>query len=109
MISVSRMSGLVFSVLLLLVCGCGGSAGGTLSTGRTVVAHSDSFSLSSSFSKDTATVKTAGRTIVVAPASLIVDGLTVAEIDEGISKVEVAVKRGAITFVADGRAVATFR
>lgn len=107
MFSISRISLSVFSLSLVLVCGCGGSAGGTLSTGRNVVTHSDAVSLSSAFSKDTATVKTAGKTIVVAPASLIVDGIKVAEIDERVSNVEVSVKRRVITFVADGKPVPT--
>ena len=85
----------------------GGSAGGTLSTGRNVMAHSDSLSLSKVFSSDTATIETAGMTIVVQPSSLIVDGTTVAFIDKDVSDVQVKVKQGLVTFEADGKPVQT--
>jgi len=106
-ISIRQIQTLALAASLLLICGCGGSAGGMLSTGRTVFTHSDSVSLESTFSQDTATIKTAGKTIVVAPQSLIVDGVTVADIAEKVSKVDVSVKRGVVTFVADGRPVET--
>ena len=83
----------------------GGSAGGTLSTGRSVFTHSDSVALSSTVSQDTATIETAGKTIVVEPTRLIVDGTIVATIKEHVSNVEVVVRRGAVTFVADGMSV----
>lgn len=85
----------------------GGSAAGTLSTGRSVFTHSDSITLSSTFSSDTATIETAGKMIVVQPTRLIVDGTIVATINEDVSNVDVRVKRGSITFVADGKPVQT--
>ena len=99
---------------LLLVCAflvaamfAGSSAGGMLSTGRSVVTHSDSLTLSSTLSSDTATIKTAGKTLVVKPTRLTVDGTIVAIIDEEVSSVEVRVRRGVVTFMADGKLVQT--
>lgn len=85
----------------------GGSAGGTLSTGRRVMAYSDSIYVSSTFSKDTVTIKTGGKTIVVQPTRLIVDGANVASLDEKTAAVQVWVNRGTITLVADGQPVLT--
>lgn len=93
--------------LLVAAMFAGGSAGGTLPSGRSVMAHSDSMWLSSTLASDTATIETAGRKILVQPTSLIVDGVTVANIDQDVSDVQVRVKRGVITFVADGAPVPT--
>ncbi len=83
----------------------GGSAAGSLANGRIVETYSDSLFLSSRFSTDTATIRTAGKTIVVEPTRLIVDGELIANIDKEVSKVEVRVERGVVTFVADGEHV----
>lgn len=83
----------------------GGSAGGTLQSGRSVLTYSDSIYLSSKTTKDTATIQTARKTIQVKPTTLIVDGLTVATIDEKVADVRVHVKRGNVTFMADGTPV----
>lgn len=85
----------------------GGSAGGTLASGRSVMTHSDSIWLSSTFSSDTATIETAGKKILVQPTSLIVDGVIVANIDKDVVDVQVRVKRGVVNFVADGAPVQT--
>ncbi len=85
----------------------GGSAGGTLASGRSVMAHSDSISLSSTLSGDTATIETAGIKILVQPTSLVVDGMIVADIDKDVADVQVHVNRGVVSFVADGRPVET--
>ncbi len=98
---------LAIAILLGTVMFAGGSAGGTLPSGRSVMTHSDSVLLSSTFSSDTATIETAGKKILVQPTSLIVDGVTVANIDQGVADVQVCVKRGVVTFVADGRPVQT--
>jgi len=109
-----RIKSLLIGIPLLpitIILGCamftGGSAGGTLASGRSVMTHSDSMSLSSTFSSDTATIKTAGKKILVQPTSLIVDGVTVANIDKDVADVQVRVKRGVITFVVDGAPVQT--
>lgn len=94
-------------VLLAVVLFAGGSAGGTLASGRAVMAHSDALSMSTSFSADTATIQTAGRTICVLPTSLIIDGITVASIDESVADIQVDVQRGVVTFTADGQKVKT--
>ena len=97
----------VIAMLLTIVMSAGGSAGGTLSTGRTVLVYSDSLFLSATFSSDTATIKTGGKTIVVEPKRLVVDGRAIAPLNEQVSNVQVRVKRGTITFVADGKPVRT--
>lgn len=84
----------------------GGSAGGTLSTGRSVMTYSDSLMLRSTFGNDTATIRTGGMTIVVKPTKMEVDGVQVATIDNDVSKIEVRVKRGKVSFFADGKPVA---
>ena len=83
----------------------GGAAGGTLATGRSVMTYSDSLFLSSELRGDTATIKTGGKTIIVKPTALFVDGSSVATIDEKVSDVEVRVKDGTIRFLADGEMV----
>jgi hypothetical protein len=98
---------LLITVLLAAAMFAGGSAGGTLASGRSVMTHSDSISLSSTFTSDTATIETAGKKILVQPTSLVVDGVIVAEIDKDVADVQVRVKRGVITFVADGTPVTT--
>ena len=99
----------VFAIccMLALAAISGGSAGGTLQSGRSVMTQSDSIYLSSQFSKDTATIRSGRRTIVVRPASLIVDGVTVASIDPAVADVRVTVANGNVTFVADGQQVPT--
>ncbi len=69
--------------------------------------HSDSMTLSLTCASDTATIKTAEKTIVIEPTAIFVDGVVVANIDNGVADVQVRVKRGAVTFVADGMPVET--
>ena len=90
-----------------LFAGLPSSAGGTLDSGRSIKTTSDSWYLSLGTSGDTATIQTSGRTIVVSKSAISVDGTNVADIDEKAANVEVNVKRGVITFVADGSPVAT--
>jgi len=98
---------LVLVVLLAIEMFAGGSAHGTLSTGRSISTYTDSMFLSARFASDTATIKTAGKTIIVEPTELSIDGTIVANINEGVSKVEVRAMQGTITFVADGKSVQT--
>ena len=94
-------------VFVALVSLAGSSAGGTLSSGRTVMAFSDTLYLCSESSKESATITANFRKIVVHPTSLIVDGRKVGDLDEAVRAVEVRVKFGAITFLADGKDVPT--
>lgn len=98
------MFGVVFVALVSLF---GSSAGGTLSSGRTVLVVSDTVYLCSEFSKESATITANNRKIVVHPKSLIVDGRKVGDLDEAARAVEVRVKFGTITFLADGKDVPT--
>jgi hypothetical protein len=86
-----------------------GSAGGTLESGRSVTGHSDSWSVSCEYSKDTATVETGGYEVVVFPEAISIDGKVRIPIDESIKSVEVKLKRGQLNLVADGNAVAEYR
>lgn len=102
----------VVFVLVCLVAGLiammklvGSSAGGTLRSGRSIMVHSNSLSLSTALSKDTATIDTAGKTIVVMPTQLLIDGAVVAEIDEAVKNVTINVEDGDVSFVADDTAV----
>jgi hypothetical protein len=100
-----------FVLLVLAVgffVGWSGGAGGTLESGRLVMAYSDSWYLHCGFQADHATIKTAGHTILVAPQNLQVDGESVANIDLATKAVTVTVRDGAIEFVADNKPVAVW-
>ena len=103
------VAGLVLIATMVLVVGAlsGGSASGRLSSGRSVNAQSDSWYLKCNFAADTATIETAGRTIVVAPDQLLVDGRALAAMDATTRSVNVSVRGNAITFVADGKTIAS--
>ncbi len=58
-------------------------------------------------SNDTATIDTAGYSIVVTPKQLIVDGHVFATIDGNTKSVVVDVSRGEVAFKADGDLVGT--
>ena len=94
-------------VFVALVSLSGSSAGGTLSSGRTVLVVSDTLYLCSEFCKVSATITANNRKIVIHPTSLIVDGRKVGDLDEAARAVEVRVKFGTITFLADGKDVQT--
>jgi len=98
---------LAITTLITAVILAGSSSGGRLQSGRNVLTNSDSIYCWTTFSSDAATIKTGRKEIIVQPASLIVDGVTVASIDKNVSFVQVRVKRGAVTFVADGKPVQT--
>ena len=85
------------------------SAGGTLASGRTVTTQSDSWYISSGFSNDTATIETAGHSIVVAPTQLTVNGAIYATVAKNVKAVGVTVDDGEISFTADGEPVPTYR
>lgn len=105
LISLITIPLLVLGGILMTAILAGFSAGGTLSTDRNGFTHSNSMMLSSSLSSDTAKIQTDGRTIVVKPTQLIVDGTIIAMIDKSVSSLEV--QRGKITFSANGKPVAT--
>lgn len=100
-------------VLLLLACALlvagsffiSSSAKGTLQSGRKVSIETDSFFLSSTFSKDVARIRSGSMRILVQPDSLIVDGVTVASIDPAASDVSVSIDNGEVTFVVDGETI----
>jgi hypothetical protein len=108
------ISALVLTGLILLVGILGTvaammvpqSAGGTLASGRSVMTTSTSLSLSSSFSRDTATIETGGHTIVVAPNTLTVDGRKLATIDPAIKSIDVLVEGDAVRFLSNGKVLA---
>lgn len=96
--------------IILLFCGFGfvglitnNSASGTLSTGRSITAFSDSIYLSTSLQDDTGTIMTAGKVIVVRPKWVEVDGIGIGPIDAESQKIEVHVKRGYVRVIADGK------
>ncbi len=97
----------LMAMLIAVVVASGSSAGGTLRSGRSVVANSDSIYCWCTFASDTATIKTGRKEIVVQPTALLVDGVAVAEIEKDVAQIQVQVKRGAVTFVADGKPVNT--
>ncbi|MFO1021578.1 MAG: hypothetical protein U0903_12910 [Planctomycetales bacterium] len=92
---------------LLLAALAGGSASGTLGSGRVVTVNSDSIYISCSYAKDTATINTSLKRIVIGPTNILIDGKEVATIDEAVKNVHAQVKRRAVTFLADGKPVET--
>jgi hypothetical protein len=114
---VLKIVGVAFACLLvalvtLVVVGmqfATSSAGGTLDTGRIVMASARSWYIGTEFQGDTATIRTAGHTIVVAPTQLSVDGKALATIERSVAAVDVEVSNREISFVADGKEVARCR
>ena len=100
---------LAITMLIVIAVITGTSAGGTLRSGRAVVAKSDSIYCWCTFASDTATINTGRKEIVVQPTALLVDGVAVADIDKDVAYVQVHVKRGVVTFLADGATVQTTR
>ncbi|MBL8814408.1 MAG: hypothetical protein JNL58_00145 [Planctomyces sp.] len=98
---------LVIAMLFAAVAASGSSAGGTLRSGRSVIANSDSIYCWCTFASDTATIKTGRKEIVVQPTALLVDGVAVAEIENDVAQIQVQVERGEVTFLADGKPVNT--
>ncbi|GAB5403915.1 MAG: hypothetical protein Aurels2KO_21460 [Aureliella sp.] len=96
------LAALAFAAYLLTA---GGSAGGTLASGRSVSTSSDGFNISSKFSGDTATIETSGMVIVVEPERLLIDGKTIAAIPVDAKKVQVNVQGGEVEFIVDGEAI----
>ena len=99
--------GLIAFLILGIAVSGQKSAGGTLRSGRAVVAYSRGLSLSAEFQDDTATFRTKGKTIVVAPTAVSVDGAEVARIDAVASNVQVHVHAEGIDIAADGKPVDT--
>ena len=95
-----------FAMLFWLAGGFSGSCGGTLQNGRCVMAHSDSWYVNCAFDRETATISAPGHLIVVAPTEVNVDGHTRIPIAESTLSVDVHVRRGTVTLVADGKTVA---
>ncbi|MCR9231187.1 MAG: hypothetical protein NXI29_09265 [bacterium] len=93
----------------VMLATAGGMSSGTLASGRSVTAQSDSWKLDATYSGDTATIKTAGFNIEVTPDRLNVDRQRIAFIDSRAKSVGVKVKANEIIFHADGKWVATYR
>ena len=103
-----RSGGLVLAVPFLI--GCGGTAVTTvqtLPTGRAVVFGTDRFYRSTTYSDtaDTATVAIGGRTVVVKPTGIVVDGVPAVPVAEAAKSVEVSEKAGRLLVRADGRTI----
>jgi hypothetical protein len=110
----SLFYGLAATVLVILMAvtglfavaiSSGGSSAGTLATGRSVQVKSDSIWLSCQYAGDAATIRTAGKTLVVAPRELLVDGRHVARLKPDAKSIVITAERGDITLVADGTEV----
>jgi len=93
------------------VSGVGASAGGTLQSGRSIEVTSDrSFRtiLCKAVGTDTESVKLGtfgGHKVLIKPASIDLDGQTVATISETTRDVSVAEENGRLVITADGVAV----
>jgi hypothetical protein len=100
-----RHLGIVLVLALLpTLPGCGGSCGMTLPTGRSIDASSDTIYLSASrVGQDTSKINLGGKTVVVEPKRIIVEGVEVATIDESARKVSVLRSQGEIVVIADGK------
>ena len=95
--------GAIVFVVAWMLTHAEGSAACTLASGRSISARSNHWSVSLVSSKDSATILTGGRTIVVAPSTLSVDGRVEAVIPKGTKAVDVRVQSGVVTFTAERR------
>lgn len=103
LLAVLCVSLVALAAIVFLTMFAGGSASGTLGTGRKIVVYSDSLQLTTQFAQDTATVNTSGQEIIVEPTRLVIDGKAVGEFDENVAEVEVRVSRDGIEFKLDGK------
>lgn len=81
--------------------------GGSMESGRAIMAYTDGYSVSCTFDKNTATVKGSGYKVVVLPTEISVDKVRI-PIDESVKKVSVHFRGGVASFVADGETVAYY-
>ena len=95
---------LMLAITLVLTTSEMTCTGATLATGRsvgTVGKFWQTFSMETS--RDTATITTGNRTIIVAPMQLSVDGQVVGPIDAAAKDVVVSVRGGEVKFLVDGK------
>ena len=104
----SLLMGMMSVWSLTWLAGCGdSSAGTTLPSGRSVTTHSDSMYLSSSSTRDTATITSGTTKVVLSPTQLLIDDRPVATLNANAKNVDVTIKRGQVTLVADGQTIVT--
>ena len=97
---------LTFAAILLSFCDLSGEEIALLASGRLVTVHSDAWSISTDFTEDTASIRTAGRNIVVDATEVRVDDDLRVFIDGAAKSVIVEVNGDKITLIADGRTLA---
>jgi len=96
--------GLLFVIVSMVLFG-ESSAAGTLASGRSVSATGSGWYLSLNTTTDTATIRSPGRTIVVAPTTLQIDGKPVASIAATAKSVSVRIEGSEVAFTADGQPI----
>ena len=97
---------LKLAMLIWFAADFGGSCGGTMQSGRCVMAHPDAWYVNSSFDRDVATITTPDHLVVVSPTEIDVDGHTRILIEASTQTVDVHIRRGTVTLVADGKTIA---
>jgi hypothetical protein len=99
---------LLFAFLSLMVWASFYAEGSTscqLASGRQIVCAATGIYISLETHSDTAIIRTMSRTVTIAPTKLQVDGRTVVTIPATTKMVDVRIRQGNVTFVADGEAV----
>lgn len=98
--------GFVLLAALVLFAGSrGGSCGGTLASGRAVVANSDTLWVASKFDDDTSHLSLGLLKVDVEPAQVVVEGEPIVTLDPLAKAVVVTRRDGQLTVVADGATV----
>lgn len=97
------------ALMIWAAAGFSGSCGGTTLNGRCVMAHSDTWYVECDIEGETAKITTPDNLVVVSSTSIDVDGRVRIPISPTITSVDVAVRGGTITVLADGVVLADCR
>jgi hypothetical protein len=86
-------------------CGASIPGGPTLPAGRSISANADSLFIGLETSKDSATIRTTWRTVLVEPTRISIDGHFIAAIPATAKDIVVQVHSGDIVLTADGKMI----
>lgn len=95
----------VLVALVSVIANSGGSCSGTLASGRTVVANSDTLWLSASNDQDTSHLSLGFLKVDVEPTQVVVEGQPLVDLDAQAKSVLITRADGQLTVVADGATV----
>src|SRR5690606_28355411 len=96
---------MLLAALVVFAASRGGSCGGTLASGRAVVANSDTLWVASKFDDDTSHLSMGLLKVDVEPTQVVVEGKPIATLNPQAKSVVVTRADGQLTVVADGTTV----